>query len=456
VKTRINRRTFVQSSAAVGAGFWVSGVQRGYGQERSPNAKVNVAVIGVEGRGAGHVDGLKGENMVALCDADESRLDKQATKFPAAKKYVDFRKMLEECKEIEAVSVATPDHTHAPAAAMALKMGKHVYCEKPLTRTIYEARVLTELAAKNPKLVTQMGNQGHSRDERRKLVEALQQGVIGKVTEFHSWTNRPIWPQGLDRPQQAMETPKTLHWDLWLGPSPERPYHKAYHPFSWRGWWDFGTGALGDMACHIMDAGYWGLKLGYPVEVEAEGDPLKPECGPKWMIVKQKFPARGDLPAVDVIWYDGGKLPPEEKAAGVKLMGKDKDGNDKIVVANGNIFVGDKGTIVVTDEQSGAWKVVGKDGKIVDQKELKTEETIRRVPGGMGGHFNDWVGGIKGGPRPHGEFAYSGPFTEMVLIGIPAFRVGKKLEWDGPTMKAKNCPEVDPYIKPVYRKGWEL
>ncbi len=456
MKNRISRRSFVQSTGAVGAGFWISGRQLGYGQEKSPNAKVNVAVIGVDGRGASHVDGLKGENLVALCDADESRLDKQAAKFPAAKKYVDYRKMLEECKEIDAVSVATPDHNHAPAAAMALKLGKHTYCEKPMTRTIYEARVLTELAAKNPKLVTQMGNQGHSRDERRKLVEALQQGVIGKVTEFHSWTNRPIWAQGMDRPKDAMETPKTLHWDLWLGPAPERPYHKQYHPFSWRGWWDFGTGALGDMACHIMDAGYWGLKLGYPVEVEAEGNPLKPECGPKWMIVKQKFPARGDLPAVDVVWYDGGKLPPEEKAAGVKLTGKDKDGNDKILVGNGNIFVGDKGTIVVTDEQSGAWKIVGKDGKMIDQKELKTEETIRRVPGGMGGHFNDWVGGIKGGPRPHGEFAYSGPFTEMVLIGIPAFRVGKKLEWDGPTMKAKNCPEVDPYIKAEYRKGWTL
>jgi predicted dehydrogenase len=448
---RVSRRTFVQGTGAAGAGFWIAGRQLGYGQEKSPNAKVNVAVIGVDGRGAGHVDGLKDENMVALCDVDESRLDKQAAKFPAAKKYTDWRKMLDECKEIEAVSVATPDHSHAPAAATALKLGKHTYTEKPLTRTIYEARVLTELAAKNPKLVTQMGNQGHSRDERRKLVEALQQGVIGKVTEFHSWTNRPIWPQGLDRPQGGPECPKTLNWDLWLGPSPERPYHKQYHPFSWRGWWDFGTGALGDMACHIMDAGYWGLKLGYPVEVEAEGDPLKPECGPKWMVVKQKFPARGDLPAVDVVWYDGGKLPPEEKAAGVKL----RDG-EKNIVGNGNIFVGDKGTIVVTDEQSGAWKVIGKDGKMVDQKEIKTEETIRRVPGGMGGHFKDWVGGIKGGPRPHGEFAYSGPFTEMVLIGIPAFRVGKKLEWDGPTMKAKNCPEVDPYIKPEYRKGYSL
>src|SRR5688572_17240826 len=337
---RVSRRTFVQGTGAAGAGFWIAGRQLGYGQEKSPNAKVNVAVIGVEGRGAGHVDGLKDENMVALCDVDEQRLDKQAAKFPAAKKYTDWRKMLDECKEIEAVSVATPDHSHAPAAATALKMGKHCYTEKPLTRTIYEARVLTELAAKNPKLVTQMGNQGHSRDERRKLVEALQQGMIGKVTEFHSWTNRPIWPQGLDRPQGGPECPKTLHWDLWLGPSPERPYHKQYHPFSWRGWWDFGTGALGDMACHIMDAGYWGLKLGYPVEVEAEGDPLKPECGPKWMIVKQKFPARGDLPAVDVAWYDGGKAPSNDKAAGVKL----RDG-EKNVLGNGNIFVGDKGTI---------------------------------------------------------------------------------------------------------------
>jgi predicted dehydrogenase len=461
MKSRLSRRTFIGQTGAVGAGFWVAGRQLGYGQENSPNAKVNIACVGVDGRGAGHVDGLKGENLVALCDVDESRLDKQAAKFPKARKFVDFRKMLEEVKDIDAVSVATPDHCHAVVASMAMKLGKHVYVEKPMTHSIYEARTLTELAAKNPKLVTQMGNQGHSRDERRLLVEFLQQGGIGKVTQAHMWTNRPIWAQGLDRPQGGGEPPKGLHWDLWLGPAPERPYHKQYHPFSWRGWWDFGTGALGDMACHIMDAAYWGLKLGYPVEVSAEGDPLKPECGPKWMIVRQKYPSRGDLPAVDCTWYDGGKLPPPEVLKGVTVKTGQGDKQKAILddgvvkVGNGNIFVGDKGSVFVPDEQSGGWMAI-LDGKTIPYAELKIEKTLPRVPGSMGGHFGEWVTGIKGGPRPLCEFAYAGPFTEMVLIGIAAFRSQKKLDWDGPTMQAKGAPEVDPYIKREYRAGWSL
>jgi len=204
-----------------------------------------------------------------------------------------------------------------------------------------------------------------------------------RVIQIHG----EYWPQGVGRPGDRPEVPSTIHWDLWLGVAPERPYHPAYHPFRWRGWWDFGTGALGDMACHIMDAGYWGLQLGYPVEVEAEGDPLKPECGPKWMIVKQKFPARKDLPAVDVTWYDGGKLPPEEKAAGIKLRGKDKDGNEKNLVGNGNIFVGDKGTIVVTDEQSGAWKIVAKDGTVASATTKSSTMNDSAVESCVAGRF---------------------------------------------------------------------
>jgi predicted dehydrogenase len=449
----VNRREFLKNAGAASVGFWVTGRQLGFGQEKSPNAKLNVACVGAGGRGRASVDACAGENLVALCDIDDHHLADAAKKYPGAKTYNDYREMLEkEAKNIDAVTVGTPDHHHAPAAVRAMRLGKHVYVEKPLTHNIYEARTLTELAAKN-NLATQMGNQGHSTASRRRLVEALQQGLIGKVTEVHAWTNRPIWPQAIDRPEEAMPVPKHIHWDLFLGPAPERPYHKCYHPFNWRGWWDFGTGALGDMACHIMDAAFWGLKLGYPTVVETEGTPLKPETGPAWMTVKLQFPARGEMPPVRYTWYDGkqrnagGKdqpnMPAPELAKGVKL-------ND-----NGNIIVGDKGTIVVLDDQGGNWGLV-EDGKVIHNKELKIEKTLPRNPGDMGGHHQEWINACKGGPKALGDFSYSGPFTETVLIGIVSFRSQKKLDWDGPNMKARNAPEAAQYVKRDYRKGWEV
>jgi len=456
MSTRTNRRDFLKnagSAGAAGVGFWITGRQSVYAQEKGPNAKLNVACIGTGGRGYASVEGCAKENIVALCDIDENRLNKAGEKFKDARKYFDYRVMLEkEEKNIDAVTVGTPDHHHAPAAVRALRMGKHVYVEKPMTHSIYEARTLTQLAAEK-KVATQMGNQGHSRDERRRMVEALQQGIIGNVTEVHCWTNRPIWPQGIERPNKTDPIPPHIHWDEWIGPAPMRPYvDKVYHDFRWRGWWDFGTGALGDMACHVMDAAFWGLKLGYPISAEAEGDPLSKETGPKWMIVRCQFPKRGDMPPLKFTWYDGGKLPPQDVAKGIKLRDEEKD---KILVTNGNILVGDKGTIVVTDEQTGDWKVY-LDGKLVSNKELKIEQTLPRVPGGMGGHHQEWITACKGGPKSLGDFSYSGPFTETVLIGIPAFRASKKLEWDGPNMKATNCPEADQYIKRDYRKGWEV
>ena len=453
---KLNRREFIGGAAATGAGVWVTGRQSIWAQEKGPNAKLNVACIGAGGRGYASVEGCKGENLVALCDIDENRLNdavkKMSEKHPNIRKYTDYRLMLEkEEKNIDAVTVGTPDHHHAPAAVRAMRMGKHTYVEKPMTHSIYEARTLTTLAAEK-KLATQMGNQGHSTANRRLLVEALQQGIIGKVSEVHAWTNRPIWPQAVDRPKKEDPVPAHIHWDEWIGPAPMRPYvEKTYHDFKWRGWWDFGTGALGDMACHIMDAAFWGLKLGYPTHVETEGEPLHPETGPKWMIVRLQFPRRGDQPPVKYTWYDGQKLPPQDLAKGVPLQ--DKEG--KILVPNGNIIVGDKGTIVVTDEQTGNWKVYA-DGKVTDKKELKIEPTLPRVPGDMGGHHGEWITACKGGPKSLGDFSYSGPFTETVLIGIVSFRAGKKFDWDGPNMKAANCPEAGQYIKREYRKGWEV
>jgi predicted dehydrogenase len=439
----MNRRAFLKTGAA-GAGVWITGRQLGYGQEKSPNAKLNVACIGVGGRGRASLDACKGETVVAVCDIDENPLDKACKDFPGAKRFLDYRKLLDEVgKQIDAVTVGTPDHHHAPAAARAIALGKHAYVEKPLAHNLYECRKLTELAAKH-NVRTQMGNQGHSLSNRRKLVETLEQGLIGNVTEVHAWTNRPIWPQGIGRPKDTPETPKNIHWDLFLGPAPERPYHGAYHPFKWRGWWDYGTVAFGDMACHIMDASYWGLKLTQPTAIEAQGDPLNDETGPKWMIVKMDFPARGEQPALKYTWYDGGKLPPADLARGQKVN------------SNGNIIIGEKGTIVVLDEQGGGWKLVAKDGTVTDSKDVPAKPTYPRVPGEMGGHHNEWIAACKGGPKSLGDFSYSGPFTETVLIGIPAFRTGKKLEWDAAALKAKNCPEADPYIKRDYRKGWEV
>jgi predicted dehydrogenase len=439
----MNRRRFLGQSAAIGAGFWIAGRQHGFGQEKSPNARLNVAVIGVGGmRGADNTAGVASETLVAFCDVDEKNLAKAKQKYPGVKEYHDFRVMLDQEPKLDAVVISTPDHVHAPAAVRAMRLGKHVYVEKPMAHNIYEARKMTELAAK-AKVATQMGNQGHSSDSRRRLVEALQQGVIGDVTEVHAWSNRPIWPQGIDRPTKVEDVPKWLHWDEFLGPAPERPYSSAYHPFKWRGWWDFGTGALGDMACHIMDATYWGLNLGYPKSVEVEGDPLKAETAPNWEIIRYEFPARGTMGALKYTWYDGGKMPPADLSGGIKLNN------------NGNVIVGKKGTIVVLDEQGGGWKVI-LDGKVVDNKELEIKQTLPRVPGGMGGHHGEWLTACKGGPRALGDLSYSGPFTEMCLIGIAAFRAGKKLEWDGPNMKATNCPEADKYIKREYRKGWEV
>jgi predicted dehydrogenase len=441
---RLNRRDFLTNAGAAGAGYWIAGRQPAWAQEKGPNAKLNVACIGVGGRGRASYDACKGENIVAVVDCDDRPLDACMKDTPKAKRYNDYRRMFDEMAgTIDAVTVGTPDHHHGPAGARALALKKHLYVEKPMAHNIYECRKMTELAAKNG-VATQMGNQGHSSDSRRRLVEALQQNIIGDVVEVHAWTNRPIWPQGIGRPTKEEAVPPWLHWDEFLGPAPERPYSAAYHPFKWRGWWDFGTGALGDMACHIMDATYWGLNLGFPKTVEVESDgPAGPETAPKWEIIRFEFPARGTLPALKYTWYDGGKMPPLDLAGGLKLN------------SNGNIIVGRKGTIVVLDEQGGGWKVVT-DGKPVDNKELDVKQTLPRVPGGMNGHHGEWLTACKGGPKAQGDLSYSGPFTEMVLIGIAAYRTGKRFEWDGPAMKATNAPEADRYIKRDYRKGWEI
>ena len=445
---RISRRQFVRQAGAAGAaglGFWVAGVSRGYGQEKSPNAKLNIACIGAGGQGGSDVGNVKGENIVALCDVDRGSLEKQAKNFPGAKTFSDFRKMFDAmAKEIDAVTVGIPDHSHAATSMAAMRLGKGVYCQKPLTHDVYEARVMRETAAKM-KVATQMGNQGTAGPNLRKSVEWIRGGVIGEVKEVHIWTNRPVWPQSPNitaRPEEKPPVPEGLDWDAWLGPAPERPYHKVYHPFKWRGWWDFGTGALGDMACHTANLPYMALKLGAPLTVSAESEEVNPETYPGWARVTYEFPARGEMPPVRLVWYEGKKggklvLPPEDLLMGEKYSG------------SGSLVVGSKGSMYSPDDYGGRSVWLPRDKfQDVQGPELK----LPKSPG----HHAEWIRACKGGEPAMSNFDYAGPLTEFILLGNVAIKLGKKIEWDAASLKAKGCPEADPLIRREYRKGWTL
>jgi predicted dehydrogenase len=430
----MNRREFLKQTTAAGVGLWATGLGSTV-RAQSPNERLNLGVIGVGGRGAANLRGVRTENIVALCDVDDEMLARAAMNFPMAAKYQDFRKMLER-RDLDAVVVSTPDHCHAFAAVMAMEQGRHVYCEKPLTHSPYEARLMAATAYRK-KVATQMGNQGHSSASTRRIVELLESNVIGPVREIHAWTNRPIWPQGIDRPADSPPVPSTLQWDLWLGPAPERPYNPAYHPFKWRGWWDFGTGALGDMACHVLDAAFWGLRLGAPTTVEAEGPPVHPETAPPWMIVRYEFPARGDMPPVKLTWYDGGKLPPAELVDGQR------------VERNGTLYIGDKGKLYVPDEYNGRFRL------LPESSFSGFTPPEPWIPPSVG-HYPEWIAACKGGSPAGSNFGFAGPLTETVLLGIAAYRVGKKITWNPMTMEAVGCPEAKPFIQREYRKGWSL
>jgi predicted dehydrogenase len=429
-----NRRNFIKSTAVGGAGLYVSGSPL-FAQSKSANEKLNVAVIGVAGRGSANLSGVSGENIVALCDVDELRLAKAATRHGKAKKFNDYRKMLDEyAGQIDAVVVSTPDHNHAPASVMAMKLGKHVYCEKPLAHEVFEARVMTQVAAET-KVATQMGNQNHSGAGYRRTVELVQSGAIGEVRNVHTWSNRPVWPQGIGRPEDTPPVPKNIDWDVWLGPAPERPYHSAYMPFKWRGWWDFGTGALGDMGCHIFDPAYWALKLTAPTTVEAQQEGKTSETASKWSIIRYEFPARDTLPAVTFTWWDGGKRPPTDLFEGAT------------VPSNGVLFLGSKGKLLCP--HGGTPQLLPKE-KFAD---FKQPESF--LPPTMG-HHADWINACKNGGQPSSNFAYAGPLTETVLLGNLAIRAGKKIEWDSKNLKVTNSKEATDLVQRAYRKGWTL
>lgn len=420
------------------------------------NEKIRVACIGVGGKGSSDTDSAKslGGEIVALCDVDENTLNAKAQKYPEAKKYRDFRKMLEEMdKQIDAVTVSTPDHVHAVAAAMAIKMGKHVYCQKPLTHSVYEARVLRELA-RQKKVATQMGNQGSAGDGLRRAIEVIQAGVIGPVRELHVWSNRPIWPQGIDRPPGEDPVPPTLDWDLWIGPAPYRPYKKnVYHPFNWRGWIDFGTGALGDMACHTVNMPFRALKMGYPSLIEAEDStPMNKETYPKSSRIRFEFPAREDMPPLKFWWYDGGWKPHPDLTAEIQAM----RGN---VPGSGCLLIGDKGKLFSPDDYGSQFYIILKDEK--EYKSGRDHEACKNVPQTIWrspGHDREWFDAMRGGRPAFSNFDIAAYLTEIILLGCVALRVGvgKKIQWDGPNMRSPNTPEAAQYVKREYRKGWSL
>jgi len=437
----ITRRDFMGGAAAAMAFTFVPG----HVLAQPPSGKLNVAAIGAGGMGAGNTRACAaaGANIVALCDVDWEKADESFKRFPDAKKYKDFRKMLDTEKSIEAVIVATPDHFHTVASMAAMRRGKHVYCQKPLTRLVSEARALTE-AARKYKVVTQMGNQGHSGNGVRDICEWIWDGAIGEIREVHAWTNRPVWPQGIDRPKGEDPVPDTLDWDLWIGPAPKRPYVKGvYNPFSWRGWWDFGGGALADMACHVLDPVFWALKLKYPTSVEASCTPVNDETFPLASIVHYEFPAREGMPAVKVHWYDGGLKPEKPEALGDMKIGQ---------AASNVLFIGSKGVL-----RCGEY---GDDPHLFPlslMKEYKRPaQTLKRI---TTSHEGNWIEACKTGGQATSNFDYAGPLTEMVTMGNLAIRrenVGKKLEWDGANMRVTNDEKANDYVQMHYREGWSL
>ncbi len=446
---QLTRRRFLAASATTAASFMV--VQRsilgGPGQT-APSDKLNIGVIGAGGRGADDIEGVKSQNIVALCDVDLQRANSMQKQYPKAKVYQDFRVMLDRQKEIDAVIVATPDHTHAVASMAAIKAGKHVYCEKPLTRTVHEARALSKAAAE-AKVATQMGNQGMAFEGNRLIKEWIWGGVIGPVREVHVWSDRPThrgkmplwWPQGIERPTDTPPVPSSLDWDLWLGPAPWRPYHPAYVPFKWRGWWDFGSGGLGDMGIHNLAPVFSALKLGPPVSVYASSTPVFKETVPLAAVVHYQFAARGDMPPVKVHWYDGGLLP--ERPA-------ELEEDRPLDPEDGNIFVGDNGTILVR-----GWG--GESPRLIpESKHRDFKFPPKTLPRSIG-HYEEWIRACKTGSPTESNFGFAGPLTEAVLLGSVAIRAGGEvLHWDSVNMKIPNAPEVESFLGYEYRQGWSL
>ncbi len=431
--SNFSRRAFLRGTSVAATTFFIPRFSRA-AEGQGANNKLNVAIVGVANQGAYNLNNVASENIVALCDVDDRLLAKAAEKFPHAKKFNDFRKMLDD-REIEAVVVATPDHTHAVATMAVLQSGRHVYCEKPLTHTISECRAIRE-AAKKARKATQMGTQIHAGDNYRRVVELVQKKAVGEVKEVHVWVSGGYG--GKTRPTDTPPVPEGLHYDLWLGPVKERPYHSAYLPFDWRHWWAFGGGTLADLGCHYVDLPHWALGLKAPDSVETEGPAPDPESPPTWLVARYHYPEyRRD--GLNLTWYHGGKRPARIDDLGLPAEQKDK-------WKSGVLFVGEKGDLLADYNRH----LLLPEEKFKDFK--RPEPFIKKSVG----HHKEWINACKHGTPTTCNFDYSGGLTEAVLLGNVSHRVGKKLAWDSKMLKAVNCPEADEFLQHHYRSGWSL
>jgi len=474
--SRLNRRRFLQASSAAGMGYLFTGPATSVVKAQGSNDRLRVAGVGVGGKGSSDIDGAAaagGGNMevVAVCDCDETRYASKVKKWPSAKAFTDYRKLFDDAvmKNVDAMTISTPDHNHAPVAVRAMTMGKHVYVQKPLTHTVFEARTLKELAAKQ-KVCTQMGNQGSAENGLRRAVELIQSGVVGQIKEIHVWTNRPVWPQApqvMKRPDE-LPLPAGLNWESFIGPAPMRPYAKykpadargAYHDFNWRGWWDFGTGALGDMACHTANMAFRACKLGYPTSIVAESTDLNPETYPSSAKVTFQFGKNGDQGPLTFTWYEGKKegkkvLPPEELVA--KVLALHQKSNPKItsLVNSGSILVGDKGFVYSPDDYGA--NVFFSTGEVTNSGTKPEKGPVNGQ--GDDGMKKEWAAAIRAGKptASSSNFDFAAALTETILLGNIAIKLsGKTLEWNGEKLMFPNSPEATKLVTKEYRKGWEL
>ncbi|MEX2381797.1 MAG: Gfo/Idh/MocA family oxidoreductase [Opitutales bacterium] len=429
----ITRRKFFEKSGLAGlagVGLLAASHRVRANTASSANERLNIAVIGVANRGNANLNNVASQNIVALCDVDATYLAGAAERFPQAATYKDFRRVLDR-NDIDAVVIATPDHTHAVAAVAALESGRHVYCEKPLARTISETRAISE-AARSHNRVTQMGTQIHAGGNYRRVVELVQSGAIGPVREVHVWVGGGFGNK--ERPTDTPPVPEHLDYDLWLGPVPHRPYHPEYVPFHWRHWWAFGGGTLGDLGCHHMDLAHWALDLRHPLTARAEGPPVHAESAPHWLTVDYEYPNRGESPPVNLTWYHGGRRPPQFAEGLLPEWG------------DGTLFVGEEGMLLAS---------YGGHVLLPEEKFSDFTRPEPFIPDSIGHHM-EWIEACKNGSATTCNFDYSGALTEAVLLGNVAFRAGKKVEWDPENLRIRNGTEAEQFLVHQYRDGWSL